>query len=80
MTLCNAACFTNAGFFGAIYFLPFLRLTDFGRLEGDLLCRPLVFPWTMVDGDENSHVTAAPPLTEVCELTLAYRLITCCSG
>ena len=44
MTLCIAACFTRAGFLGAMYFLPFFRLADFCRLEGDLLCRPLVLP------------------------------------
>lgn len=68
MTLCIAACFTSAGFFGAMYFLPFFRLADFCRLEGDLLCRPFVLPWTMADDAENSHATAtvgAPLLTEV---------------
>lgn len=44
-TLCTEACFTSAGFLGAIYFLPFFKFVAalVGR-RGALLCSPLVFP------------------------------------
>jgi hypothetical protein len=44
-TLCAEACFTSAGFLGAMYFLPFFKFVAglVGR-RGALLCSPLVFP------------------------------------
>lgn len=48
-TLWTEACFTSAGFLGAIYFLPFFKFVAalVGR-RGALLCSPLVLPCTMV--------------------------------